>query len=108
LATTDVFVQASAYEGYGATFVEAAFAGTPIVSTDVGIMGEVLQADVGALICPVGDVACLARQIARLIEDENLRRHLARNAKSAAEEHLQRIGNIFQRTAEDLSRLLSG
>lgn len=36
----DCFVQASAFEGYGMTLIEAALAGCPIVSTDVGIACE--------------------------------------------------------------------
>jgi glycosyltransferase involved in cell wall biosynthesis len=107
LPASDLFVQASVYEGYGATFVEAALTGTPIVSTDVGIMGEVFQAGVNALICPPGDVQCLAREITRLIEQEDLRRSLACCARAAVEEHLQRMGDVFQRAAEELSRMAS-
>ncbi|HEX7724208.1 MAG TPA: glycosyltransferase family 4 protein [Candidatus Paceibacterota bacterium] len=45
--TADVFLVTSLFEGYGMTLVEAAAAGTKIVSTDVGIAAEM-----GAVIAP--------------------------------------------------------
>ncbi len=39
--TADLFLNTSLFEGYGLTLVEAEAAGCPIVSTDVGIAGEV-------------------------------------------------------------------
>ncbi|OGG43073.1 hypothetical protein A2841_01495 [Candidatus Kaiserbacteria bacterium RIFCSPHIGHO2_01_FULL_48_10] len=44
------FVQCSRYEGYGMTLVEAALAGLPIVSTDVGIIGDMLRPDEEAIV----------------------------------------------------------
>lgn len=38
----DLFLNASLYEGYGRTLVEAAAAGVPIVTTDVGVAREVV------------------------------------------------------------------
>ncbi|HQT82871.1 MAG TPA: glycosyltransferase, partial [Candidatus Paceibacterota bacterium] len=37
------YIQASAYEGYGRSLIEAALAKVPIVTTDVGIVGEVFK-----------------------------------------------------------------
>lgn len=55
--TADVFLTPSLYEGYGMAFIEAAAAGCPIVSTDVGV-----ARDTGAVI--VGfDAADFARGI---------------------------------------------
>jgi glycosyltransferase involved in cell wall biosynthesis len=55
--TADLFLLTSFYEGYGMTLVEAAAAGCPIISTDVGIAREI-----GATITPY-DPASLARLI---------------------------------------------
>lgn len=41
--TCDLFLLTSNYEGYGMTLVEAASAGTKIVSSDVGIAPEILE-----------------------------------------------------------------
>jgi glycosyltransferase involved in cell wall biosynthesis len=38
--SADIFLSASNYEGYGRTLIEAATAGCPIVTTDVGVIGE--------------------------------------------------------------------
>lgn len=47
-----VLLHTSAYEGYGLVFVEAALAGLPIVSTDVGVAREA-----GAIIAPAEPAA---------------------------------------------------
>ena len=43
MASAQAFIQASAYEGYGRTLIEAALAKVPIITTDVGIVGEVFK-----------------------------------------------------------------
>lgn len=52
LKGTDMFVNASLYEGYGRTLVQAAAAGTPTVTTDVGVARELFDAHA---IVSVGD-----------------------------------------------------
>jgi len=58
--TADVYLLTSNYEGYGRTLVEAAAAGCPIVSTDVGVAREIK----GAKVVPVGDRSGLTRALA--------------------------------------------
>ncbi|GIW68437.1 MAG: hypothetical protein KatS3mg099_385 [Candidatus Parcubacteria bacterium] len=43
IAGADAFLLTSFHEGFGRALVEAALAGKPIVSTDVGIVGEILR-----------------------------------------------------------------
>ena len=102
----NAFIQASAYEGYGRTFIEAARARVPIVSTDVGIMGEVFRPEEEALVCPVGDVACLSRQVTRLIEDNALRETLALAGEQTAKNHQALFPDVPSRIAKDLSETL--
>ena len=78
--TADLFLLTSDYEGYGMTLIEAAAAGCPIVTTDVGAVGEIITKD-NALVCPVGDKECLAKQIRLAIENKGMRERLARNAR---------------------------
>ncbi|MDE1924832.1 MAG: glycosyltransferase, partial [Patescibacteria group bacterium] len=47
----DVVLNASWYEGYGASIVEALAAGVPVVSTDVGVAGEA-----GAVVAAEGEL----------------------------------------------------
>ncbi len=79
----DIFLSASRYEGYGMTFVEAAAAGLPIVSTDVGAVREIFG-NAGALLCPVGDTGCLAEKLRTLLSDGSQRRALGAKAAEAA------------------------
>ena len=54
--------------------------GAPIISSDLPVLGEVLQHEHNALIAPAGDVASWQRAIERLIEDPALARRLADQA----------------------------
>ncbi|MEK9176733.1 MAG: glycosyltransferase, partial [Patescibacteria group bacterium] len=49
-ASADAFVSLSAYEGYGRSLIEASLSALPIVTTDVGIGGEVLRDGKEALV----------------------------------------------------------
>lgn len=80
--TADLFLLTSNYEGYGMTLIEAAAAGCPIVTTDVGAVGEIITKD-NALVCPVGDKECLIKQIRLAIENKGMREKLAQNALEA-------------------------
>lgn len=80
--TADLFLVTSNYEGYGLTLVEAAVAGCPIVTTDVGLVGEVLTKD-SALVCGVGDLECIRKSIILALENKKIRDRLAISAKDA-------------------------
>jgi len=70
--SSDIFLLASNYEGYGLTLIEAALSGTPIVTTDVGVVGEIIKAH-NALIAPVGDARRLAQHIIFLFQNDKAR-----------------------------------
>lgn len=89
LEAVTAYAQTSAYEGYGMALIEAARAGLPIISTDVGIIGEVLVPGRDALVVPQRDAAALTSAIIRLIEDTHLRDMIRLSAQGAAKEHLR-------------------
>jgi len=70
------------------TLVEAGFSGCPIISSNVGIAGDVLVSGKDALICSVGDKDCYLGAIIRLIEDNALRESLKREATKHLEDHV--------------------
>lgn len=106
MESAQAFIQASAYEGYGRTLIEAALAKVPIITTDVGIVGDVLKDGEDILVAPVADPKALARRIITVIEDNALRQELPVHAEIAARAHLAAIGDLPARIAEDLARVL--
>ena len=80
--TTDLFLNTSLYEGYGRTLVEAAYNGCPIVTTDVGIVGEILSPE-SVWMCDVGNAECVVKSMIDAIENADVRRRRARNAQEA-------------------------
>jgi len=104
MASADVFIQASAYEGYSRTLVEAALAKVPIITTDVGIVGEVFKGYDDVLSVPVADPTALSYAIVGLIEDTAVREALPRHAETTARAHLTAAGDIPTRIAEDLAK----
>ena len=106
MQSAQAFIQASAYEGYGRTLIEAALAGIPIITTEVGIVGEVLRDGKEALVAPVGHPSAIAKHIETLIEDNHMRIVLAEAAKEAVNAHLRSAGNIPQRIAADINACL--
>lgn len=101
------FIQASAYEGYGVTLIEAALSGVPIITTDVGIVGEVFVGYEHVLSAPVGDPTNLAAHIAWLIEDPQARKVLAQSAKARALEHLGSLHNSPKDIVDNIQKTLS-
>lgn len=76
---SDVFVLASAFEGYGMVFAEALAQGVPVIASRTGAAGE-LVADAGIVVEP-DDRAALTRALRRVLEDPLLREALAAAAR---------------------------
>ena len=107
MRSAQAFIQASAYEGYGRTLIEAALARIPIVTTDVGIVGEVFKGYEDVLAAPVADPTALSLNIVGIIEDTSVRAELPIHAEAVARAHLASIGDLPSRIAEDLARTLA-
>lgn len=72
LNRSDIFVLSSMYESQNVSIIEAAFCGLPVVSTDVGIAGEITS----NLVKP-GDYEALAEKIIYVIENYNQEKNKA-------------------------------
>ena len=68
--TADLFLLTSNYEGYGMTVVEALSAGCPVVMTDVGCAGDVVESGKNGLVVPVGDEKALTRAVIKVLSGE--------------------------------------
>jgi glycosyltransferase involved in cell wall biosynthesis len=80
--TADLMIISSRHETGPVAVLEAAVAGVPTVGTCVGHIAE--WAPRAALSVPVGDWAALAGAIGRMLEDEELRLGIAREAHERA------------------------
>jgi glycosyltransferase involved in cell wall biosynthesis len=105
MQSAQAYIQASAYEGYGITLIEAALARLPIITTDVGIVGEVFKGNEDVLSAPPGDPAQLLLNIRRLVEDSALRIQLPMRAEAAAKQHLASVRTTPADIIADMTRL---
>lgn len=72
-------------EGFASTLQEALASGLPSISTSHGGQAELLIHEQNSLLFKAGDAEELAAQLMRLIEDRELRRHIARGGRQLAE-----------------------
>lgn len=80
LASFDVVLMPSRFEGFGLLAGEALLAGTPVVTTDVAGLREVLPPGY-PLVAPPGDTGALARLLAGVVVDPRPSRDLARGLR---------------------------
>jgi glycosyltransferase involved in cell wall biosynthesis len=80
LDQADAFVLNSTYEGLPHVVLEAMTAGVPVIATNAGGTGEVVEDNVTGLLVPVGDASALKAAIERLWGEPALGRQLAAEA----------------------------
>jgi glycosyltransferase involved in cell wall biosynthesis len=82
-----VLLHTARQEPLGRVLLEAAACGVPVVATDVGGTREIFprEADDGALLIPVDDVAAAAHAVSQLLDDPALRNRLAITGRRRAE-----------------------
>jgi glycogen synthase len=82
LAAADAVVLPSKYEPFGIVALEAAAAGTPLVASTAGGLGEVVLDGVTGLSFGPGDVEALAGAVRTVLDDRPAAQRRARAAKS--------------------------
>jgi glycosyltransferase involved in cell wall biosynthesis len=80
-AAMDIFVMPSLWEGGPITVLEAAAMGRPVVSTDVGMVSEVIQHGISGLIVPPGDTEALAAAVRSIASDPERAQQMGRRAR---------------------------
>lgn len=84
LSESDIKVISSLSEGIPMTLFEAMAAGCPVVSTEVGGLGEVIKEGKTGFLVPPQQPSAMAEKILLLLRDEDLLRKIGRLAKEAS------------------------
>jgi len=100
LSAFDIFVQASQSEALGLAVLEAGCAALPVVGTRVGGIPEIIESSVSGLLVPPRSSAAIARALALLIDDPDLR---ARYGKTL-EESVRADFSLERMARETLAR----
>jgi glycosyltransferase involved in cell wall biosynthesis len=87
LSAADAALLSSTWENFPHVVVEALAVGTPVISTDVGGVAEVVEDGRNGLLVPVGDAAALGAAIRRYFADAELRARLRGAAASSSGAH---------------------
>ncbi|MCX8044424.1 MAG: glycosyltransferase [Desulfobacterota bacterium] len=104
LASLDVFVHPSRWEGFGLSILEAMACGLPVIATRVSAIPE-LVGDAGILV-PPGDPTALCSALLRLVHSPDLRRELGAKAQHRYET-LFTADTMVQKTAALYHALLA-
>lgn len=77
--SADAYVLSSNYEGWARVLIEAMFAKLPMVTTDVGCVGEVIIDNEHALVVPLNDRAALSAALLQMVTNDTLYQRIKEN-----------------------------
>ncbi len=80
LQKAKIFVTTSMKEGWGISVIEANRCGTPAIAYDVSGLRDSIRNNETGLLIKHGDIEELAKNIIKIIEDDNLHKFLSNNA----------------------------
>lgn len=86
LSVVDVLVHPALMEGFANVAMQAMAAGVPVVSSDVGGMGESVRHEQTGLLVPPGDVPALVDAVSKLLSDEALRHQLGKTGMQVVQD----------------------
>ncbi len=84
-AACDVLSMVSKFESFGIVYLEAWASGKPVIGSDAGAPGSVIDHGIDGLTVSYGSSADLARALVRLFLDDELRAALAREGRKKVE-----------------------
>lgn len=105
MAAADLFVLPSIREAFGLVLLEAAIAGVPIIATRVGGIPEIIENGVSGLLVPSENPDELAKNMARVLNDDMLGFALKKAAKDRVETCFG-VQEMANKTAEIYDMLL--
>lgn len=97
LSRACVFVLPTNWEGFPLSILEAMRAGLPIVANDVGGVREAVIDGYNGFLTPRGDLDQFTSSLECLLNDEDLRRRMARNSRHMFEQRFT-VEHMFRKT----------
>lgn len=97
LAQFSIFALTSKTEGFSVALVEAAWAGLPIVATDVGGNREIIDDGKSGFLVSVGDTSAVANKLQFLLSNKDFHTNASRLIRSKAENNwsLESMANHY-------------
>lgn len=84
------------YESFPMTFVEATAYGKPVIASDIGSLGYLVQQQQTGIVFPVGNADALLSSMTDLLKNDTLAETLSAKAKAYYEQHLEPENNYDQ------------
>jgi len=81
LASSDIFILSSDWEGFPISIIEAMRAGLPIIASNVGGISETVIVDSNGYLVPRGDTARLTKVIKLLLTDKKKRKMMGQSSR---------------------------
>lgn len=96
----------SLYESFGMVALEAMACGTPVIASDVGGLGYLVQNGVTGFTIPDSDPEMLCEKLSLLLEDHDLRNAMGERAAEYASEYewekiASQIVDVYKEVAEN-------
>lgn len=108
LKECSIYVLPTYHEGMPMSILEAMSYGMAVISTYVGGIPHIITDGENGLLCEAGDKAALQEKLLNLLEDENLRETLGRNAYSMmtqefdVRENVKRVYGMYKEVSKKL------
>lgn len=100
----DLFLLTSQREGGPTSVLEAMLIGAPVVSTNVGVISDIIVDGVNGFISPVYDHEDLAKKIVILLKDKNLQKKFIAESKLKISEDFV-VTKIANQTLEEYKKI---
>ncbi len=84
MQNADIFLLASLHEAYGLTLIEAMASCMPLVTTDVGCVGEIVEDGVHGIVVKEASTGAYALAMERMLSDHIFRKTCAENGHKTA------------------------
>lgn len=105
-SAAEVLAMPSLYESFGMVALEAMACGTPVIASDVGGLGYLVQNGVTGFTIPDSDPEMLCEKLSLLLDDHDLRNGMGERAAEYASEYewekiASQIVDVYKETAEN-------